>query len=54
MGEFSARLSGAYKDEVYIGLEGGAHVSPCRHSDDYTLWNARLAWRAAGYNRELR
>ena len=45
-GEFSARISGSYKDEVYIGLEGGADQSDESILDDYTLWNARLTWRS--------
>ena len=46
-GEFSARLSGAYKDDIYIGLEAGADASAFSTLDGYTLWNARLAWRSA-------
>ena len=42
IGSFAARLSGSYKDDVYIGLEAGADVSEFSTLDDYTLWNARL------------
>ncbi|MEH6571219.1 MAG: TonB-dependent receptor, partial [Halioglobus sp.] len=45
-GELSARVSGAYKDDIYIGLEGAAAESAFSTLDGYTLWNARLAWRS--------
>jgi outer membrane receptor protein involved in Fe transport len=47
-GEISARLSGYYRDEIYIGLEAGADESGLSYLDDVTLWNARLAWRPSG------
>ncbi len=44
-GDFSARLSGYYRDEVYIGLTAGAEQSPLSTLDSYDLWNARLSWQ---------
>lgn len=53
MGEFSGRVSGTYKDDIYIGLEGGADVSDFDTLDGYTLWNTRLNWRAPEGNIEV-
>lgn len=53
IGEIAARVSGSYKDDIYIGLEGGADVSNFDTLDGYTLWNARLSWRAPGDNLEV-
>ncbi|MCY4425521.1 MAG: TonB-dependent receptor [Halieaceae bacterium] len=37
------RISGYYKDEVYIGLEPTAFLFEESTLDDYVVWNARLA-----------
>ncbi|RLA59944.1 MAG: hypothetical protein DRR04_07075 [Gammaproteobacteria bacterium] len=44
-GDFAARLSGYYRDEVYIGLTADADLSPLSTLDSYDLWNARLSWQ---------
>ena len=35
------------KTGIFIGLEAGADASKDAYLDDFTLWNARLAWRSA-------
>jgi len=45
LGVITPRLSGYYKDEVFIGLDAAAADSDVAYLDDYTLWNARVAWQ---------
>ncbi len=47
-GDFAARLSGYYRDEVYIGLTAGADQSTLSTLDSYQLWNARVSWQLPG------
>ncbi len=44
-GELAPRVSGYYKDDVFIGLDAAAVDEEVAYLDDYVVWNARLAFR---------
>jgi len=44
-GEIAPRISGAYRDEVFIGLDAAAVEEDIAVLDDYWLWNFRVAVR---------
>lgn len=50
LGLVGARLSGYYKDEVYMGTDVEAVENPVSYLEDYTLWNASISYRPANFN----
>ena len=45
VGEIAPRISGYYKDEIFIGLDAEAVDEDVAYLDDYMVWNFRLAFR---------
>lgn len=46
-GDLTPRISGYYKDEVFIGLDAEAINEDVAYLDEYWVWNTRLSFRPA-------